>query len=164
MRRAIPLCLLAVVGLGAGPCEMLDALSAGADAGAGYCSEPCQDRLEVEILRSDNSAFWPGSYRFAAQLPDGGELSVECWLAHEESGLECELGDLDLLAPAVENGARRMWLVILGAPQSALVSIEYDGWIIGRREIVPAYEQVFPEGESCPSCLLAEESIAVEQW
>ena len=78
--------------------------------------------------------------------------------------MECEHGDLDVMFPLVEVGAARIWLIVIGAPVSLLMSVEYNALVIGERELVPEYEQVFPEGDQCPSCFLAEESMAVMPW
>ena len=157
--------VLGCLALGAGPCEVLEDMMGGADAGAAGCTgEACVDQLTVEVIRADNDPFLPGAYRFALALPDGSDYSVECYMAHEESGMECALGDLDVILPLVEIGATRIWLVVVGAPVSLVVTVEYNSLVLGEREIVPAYEEVFPEGDQCPSCFLAEESMAVMPW
>jgi len=164
MRRTIPIFLLGALGIGAGPCEMLDDMLGGADGGADCAEGACVDQLTIELIRADNDPFLAGSYRFALALPDGSEYSVDCYLAHEESGMECEYGDLDVMLPLVEDGAERIWLIVIGAPVSLVVSVEYNALVIGEREIVPAYEEVYPEGELCPACFMAEESMAVMPW
>lgn len=157
--------VLGLLGLGAGPCDVLGDMMGGGDAGAADCTEGmCVDQLNVELIRADNDPFLSGSYRFALSLPDGSEYSIDCYMAHEESGMECDYGDLDVMFPLVEIGATRIWLVVIGAPASLIVSVEYNALVIGEREIVPEYEQIFPEGEQCPSCFLAEESMAVMPW
>jgi hypothetical protein len=162
MRSSIPIVMLAALCVGAGPCDLLEGMDG--DAGVGCSEGACVDQLTVEVIRADNDPFLIGAYRFELDLPDGSSYSIDCFMAHEESGMECELGDLDVMFPLVEIGAERIWLIVLGAPQSVVVSIEYNGLIIGEREIVPVYEELFPEGEQCPACYVAEESMAVLPW
>jgi hypothetical protein len=156
---------LAVLALGAGPCDMLGEMTGGGDAGAAGCTEGlCVDQLTVELIRADNDPFLVGSYRFALALPDGSSYSIDCYMAHEESGMECELGDLDVMFPLVELGAARIWLIVIGAPAAVVVTVEYNALVIGERELVPEYDEVYPEGDLCPSCFVAEESMAVMPW
>jgi hypothetical protein len=99
----LPVLALAVAAMGAGPCEMLDLLGEGADGGVGDCPEiPCANQLDVRIIRADNEAFWTGQYWFAIGLLDGSSYSVDCWLADEEAGFECDLGDTGVLYPYPE--------------------------------------------------------------
>ena len=71
--------LLGLLGLGAGPCDVLDEMMGGGDAGTASCTEGmCVDQLNVELIRADNEPFLAGSYRFALSLPDGGEYSIDC--------------------------------------------------------------------------------------
>jgi hypothetical protein len=165
MRRVLPVILLGLAAIGAGPCDLLGDMMGDSDAGAAGCAEGlCVDQLNLELIRADNDPFLAGAYRFALALPDGSEYSVDCYMAHQESGMECDIGDLDVMFPLVDLGAARIWLIVIGAPASLVVTVEYNALVIGEREIVPAYEQVYPEGEQCPSCFLAEESMAVMPW
>jgi hypothetical protein len=164
MRRCLPVITVAVLAMGAGPCELFEGM-AGGDAGAGSCTgEGCLNQLTVELIRADNDAFLSGAYWFALDLPDGSHYSIDCYLAHPDAGMECEIGDLDVMFPVVEQGAARIWLIVVGAPVSVVVAVEYNGYIIGERELFPDYEEIFPDGEQCPSWFLAEESMAVTPW
>ena len=157
--------VLAVLAMGAGPCDMLGMLEAAPDAGAA-CAEPdCEDRLTVEILRADNDAFWPGAYSFEVALDDGTVYGIDCYLAHEASGFDCELGDTDVMTPSSDLGAYTIFLVFAGAPASAQVTVEYNGLAIGDRALAPDYAEVYPGGdETCAPCLLGEASMAVLPW
>jgi len=161
----LPTLALAVAAMGAGPCEMLDMLGEVQDGGAGDCPEtPCANQLDVRIIRADNDAFWPGQYRFAIGLLDGSTYAVDCWLADEESGFDCELGDTNVLAPYIDGGGGVIWLVVTGAPERLVVAVEYSGLLIGERELAPEYDEINPGGAGCPVCFMGEDSMAVTPW
>jgi hypothetical protein len=169
MRRTpaafLPALVLAVAAMGAGPCEMLEMLGADPDGGVGEClEEPCANRLEVRIIRADNDGFWSGHYLFAIGLLDGSVYSVDCWLAHEESGFECDLGDTAVMYPYLDGDGGAIRLVVAGAPERLVLAVEYAGLLIGERELIPTYEEVNPGGDGCPACLVGEDSMAVTPW
>jgi hypothetical protein len=161
----LPVLVLAMAAMGAGPCELLDMLGDVPDGGAGDCAgSPCVNQLDVRIIRADNDWFWPGQYWFGIGLSDGSAYSVDCWLADEEAGFECELGDTEVMYPTLDGGGGIIWLVVAGAPERLVVAVEYSGLLIGERELVPAYEEVNPGGAGCPACLVGADSMAVTPW
>lgn len=151
--------------MGAGPCDVLDMLDDGAVHHDGDCPvEPCANRLDVRIIRADNESFWPGHYWFAIGLMDGGVYAVDCWLAHEESDFECDIGDTHVLRPLLEDQGAAIGLVVAGAPERLVVAVEYSGYLLGERELAPAYDEINPGGPGCPVCLEGRDSMAVTQW
>jgi hypothetical protein len=161
----LPALALALAAMGAGPCELLDMLGDVPDGGTGDCEEtPCENRLDVRIIRADNDGFWSGQYRFAIGLPDGSVYSVDCFLPYEETGFECDLGDTEVLFPVLDGGGAVIRLEVAGAPERLVLAVEHSGALIGERELVPAYEEINPGGDGCPVCLVGEDSMAVTAW
>jgi len=155
---------LAFFSTGLDSCDAMDMLDSGADASAACGSEECTDELVVEVIRSDNDAFLTGCYRFAFEDATG-LYEIECYLAYAESGFECTLGDIDVITVMSDLAGTRIWLTALGAPEIVAVSVEYNGLLLGQREMMPSYEEVYPNGYECPPvCYAAEESMAVTPW
>ncbi len=150
-----------------GACEMLG-LGEEMDTGemSGDCgAEECDHELQVEILRSDSDTFESGTYRFALVAPDLSEYSIDCYLAHSESEMDCSYGDIDTMGVTVEDAATTLLLYVLGAPEYVLTTVEYNGYIIGERTLYPEYDEVTPNGEECPPlCYQGEEHMAVSTW
>jgi len=166
MRSGITVLLSAVAlaTMGAGPCDMLGMLDDGPDGGEDCPATPCADQLDVRIIRADNDGFWPGQYRFAIGLTGGVVYAVDCWLAHEEAGFDCTLGDTTVLFPFLEIDAGAIWLVVAGAPERLVVAVEYGGMLLGERELAPSYDEFNPGGPGCPVCLVGWDSMAVAGW
>lgn len=160
---------LAVASLGAGPCDQI--LGTG-DPGAGDGGVPegceaagCTDQLTVEIIRADNTEFLPGVYEFTLTDQDGGQAWIECYLGSVEMGMECTLGDLQVVQASLGLGGTGISLEVAAVPLSVNIVVDYGGWTIGERDIVPAYEEYSPNGYQCPpTCQVAEESMAVMPW
>ncbi|MCP4601833.1 MAG: hypothetical protein GY847_15180 [Proteobacteria bacterium] len=171
MYEKILLFILTLFALGAGPCDMLDAdeadLDMEYDAGdLAECTEiGCYDSLVVEVLRADNAAFLSGSYQVEIVAAVDTEYSIECYLSFTEAGLECTIGDLDVLIAQLEEGGQTIWVTLLNTPETAIVTMKYNESKIGERTLTPIYDEFFPNGLECPpTCRQAKESMAVESW
>lgn len=152
--------------LALGACDILD-MGTTADAGPqdGCGSEVCDHELTVEVIRVDEDAFQVGAYTFGLVAPDYSEYSIDCYLLHPETGLECEYGDLDVISASTDEEGRVISLDIAGAPESVVAIVEMDGAVIGQRTLYPDYDIVTPNGEDCPpACYVGEEFMAVNPW
>jgi len=163
VHHVCPLVLLAVFSLGVSPCDLIGG-GEQEELPEGCTGEGCEHLLLIDVIRADNDGFQSGSYRFSLYLPDESVYSVDCYLAFADAGMECSLGDTDVIAPMVEEQGQRIRLEIAGAPVSLNVDVEFNGLSIGQRTIVPEYVEYFPEGEQCPACYVGEETMAVLPW
>ena len=121
--------------------------------------------MTVEIIRADNMGFLTGSYFFKVQMPDASAYWIECYMAYGEAGLNCATGDLHLLYAELGATGQTIWLQILFAPESILLTVEYNGYPIGERAIWPEYEDMEPSEADCPqTCMQSEETMAVQSW
>lgn len=151
----------------AGPCgELMPEESENlADAGAICTQIACADAFIVEIIRADNAEFQPGEYLFEIAAPEDMSWSIACYFGFGEAGLDCSTGDILQLDGRLFEDGHAMELKLSAAPQSAAVSVIYNGAEIGSRNFVPIYESFMPNGPECPpTCLLAEEVMAVQSW
>lgn len=167
-KKRILVVALGAAALGAGPCDALDEeLDTSADdGGALNCGDAnCVDQVTIRIIRADNQQFLAGDYVFTVALADGTQISIDCYLAYLEAGLDCSVGDTDKLAAAINETGDRISLAALGTPETLVAGVAYNGWLIGERNLAPTYETVEPNGAGCPpACWFAEVTMAVESW
>ena len=168
MHRIHIVIVLAFFTLGSGPCDMFnppDVPNMEGDASTDCTEMGCTDSLIVQIIRSDNMAFLPGSYAFRVRLPDASEYGIECYLAYTEAGLNCTMGDTNFIYAELGAAGQTIWIQVLYAPESLVLTIESNSFQIGQRTIWPVYEETFPNGDDCPpGCWEAEETMAVQSW
>ncbi len=168
MHRMQIVIVVAFFTLGSGPCDMFDPPEdpdLDADASANCTEIGCTDSLVIQVIRADNMAFLSGSYKFKVLLPDYSEYWIECYLAYTEAGLSCSTGDTSFIYAELGIGGQTIWIQVLYAPESLMLTIESNGYKIGERTIWPAYEELFPNGDDCPpTCWEAEETMAVQSW
>jgi hypothetical protein len=175
-KKMIVILGISVVALGAGPCDMVDDMMGAEDTlvgdAGGDCEvfEECTDQLIVDVIRADNQQFMGGLYGFVfSYLEEDGvtetSLSVECFMDYAEAGLNCNLGDLDMVGAAIDETGSQIRVVLLAAPASVSVTVEYNQWAIGQRTLTPQYVDPEQEEVDCsPECLNALDHMAVESW
>ncbi len=161
------LVFVALFTLGAGPCDML--LSEDDDEGTdgGFeCTEiGCANSFTIEVIRSDNREFLSGAYSFDVIVPDVAQYQIDCFMSTIEYGLDCSMGNLDVLFAQLEQGGQTIWVTLLGAPESTIVTVKYNDLAIGQRSFIPGYDEVSPNGPECtPTCYEGKETMAVESW
>ena len=136
-----------------------------ADAGADCDRGACTSALTVNVIRADNQAFGAGFYDFTLALPDSSSLSIECYLGHVETGMQCQLGNTDVLTALLGQQGDSLHIVLLGAPEWTTVTIKYNDLTIGQRTLIPTYASENGSTNMCPTdCQYAEEAMAVESW
>jgi hypothetical protein len=157
-------CLLPVV-LAAGPCQMPedveDMESNTADGGPECTRAACEDRIEVNAVRADNSPFEDGAYRFTGLYPEGAFVESNCLYDTVVGELECQNAGM---TAAMGNQGRQITLTFQGDPEWITVGVAYNHIDLGEIQIQPQYNETDPEDPACPFlCRTAEEIIAVER-
>lgn len=165
-RNIIAIASLAIMAVGAGPCDVLQDPDEKQAADAGDCGvEECSDLLEVEVIRADNQQFMGGVYAFEVLFPDQSMLSIQCLLNYAEQGLICDSGDLTEMIAAIDPTGLAFTISMIEAPQIADVSVRYNDLLIGERVLTPSYEEIEPNGPDCPPlCFVGEAAMAVKSW
>lgn len=166
MKLRILIGCMALVTLGAGPCDMLMSEEAmTADGGPDCDPSTCTSALSVSIIRADNQSFGAGFYTFTMEFQDASSVGVECYLGHVETGLQCTAGATHLLTALLGLDGTTIQLILLGAPAWTLVTIDYNNYRIGRRALSPVYSGDSADRVSCSQhCVYAQEAMAVESW
>jgi len=161
--------VLLILSMGAGPCELMQDISAsdttdgGTDNECG--NETCKNKLIIEMLTTDSQGFQLGTYSFSIQTPDKSVYSIDCYLNNFDYGFTCELGDTDVMYPYLSTDKSAVQLAIAGAPDSLIVVTSFNDFAILEKEIVPTYDKVYPNGENClPVCYSAQKHVAVSTW
>ena len=168
MHRVQIIIVLAFFTLGSGPCDVFDppvAMDSERD-GSVACEETgCTDTLTIEIIRADNSTFFIGTYRFSVLFADASESWIECYLPYAEAGLNCDAGDLQWMSAQLGSYGQTIWVQVRFAADYLRLTVEYNEFAIGQRDMWPQYEVIDSLEPDCPStCVEAEESMTVQSW